>query len=773
MTESSSQDIKDRLFAEEHSQSVLDAIMLKHKSAQHAFAVGDFDTALVMSDVENNEELFACSLVMCGAIERGLETLEKMNAVTDEALICRAYGHWWTNNRDRATSFLTQLEYSNRQQRASTLRSIMEQRNFKILLISPPTKLGPKPHNKNQGVCIHSIEVDRNAWTRRIEEYLPPDFEPDLVISTNAYGCFLPVGFFNLKAIKAFYVEDFDIGIHNQYEDLSRADILICGSFHERDMLSSLYPGRVISFTGHLPSRDPIPFAQKCQPKEFDVALTGSLFRTHLTGKAHFSFQIATAADPSIEVYMHDGYLEVEKYVSMISKSHLVPTTVRFEGGFQTRTIEAIRCGTRALVSEDRIAKLLLDESSFLIKSYTKNNLIENLGQLLSASSAVIKTFNEKNELIRDELDNIFLKYPDEEIRLAKFIIIQSILLRPSESKICDTPTIQHRLPSNWSFYGNQGANDINYYLGLIGEPDINLDDVLTLINGLFQQYLKAEHWNEEPGNIGLNRNSKKREPTTTLIEIAFNAAIARFPTSLILRFNRGRFHWMLGHYARGLIDFEWLTRNFHRVEMNIKRGGVFSHLTRAFNSMMPYESYYRAVFEDLQSDHIFGPKTRLIILATTLVYIAVDLLQNENLDEGIQKLREALEVCPEHFPATRLLTKASWLLGRADALNWFYRTIDLYPAYLGELLPFGVDMERRAGNDTKAIELVRTWALFIIRVEGDIQIEKWINKDTVAAARPYIDRLSTKVQRMLIDKLAIRSENFSFEPGVVAGINQ
>ena len=225
-----------------------------------------------------------------------------------------------------------------------------------------------------------------------------------------------------------------------------------------------------------------------------------------------------------------------------------------------------------------------------------------------------------------------------------------------------------------------------------------------------------------------------------------------RFPKSITLRFNRGRINWLLGKNSTALDDFHWLDRSIQDGELDLAREEPLSHRIRPLGNLMPYGIYRKSVIKDLQSEDDYGFNTRLVILATVRVYLALHSLQNDRLEEGVRLLRSALSICPGHFPAARELTKALWNNNHGDILHWFYRTVEMYPPYLTELLPIGVDAENRAGNKEQAFTIVKNWAYFVARVEWSDPSSHHIPGKTLEAATPYLDRLHPNI-RQLLDK--------------------
>jgi tetratricopeptide (TPR) repeat protein len=736
-----------------NADSVMDTVMLRHKTARQAFAAGDYECALVMSDDEGDAELFACSLVMCGSIERGLKALEDLGGTSDEALICRAYGHWVRKNPKHMTQLVPSIKSETWNTNASKLCSIMSGNLCNVLILTAEPIQGSLPSPEEMGINAKIVKVDNTAWTQRIEDFFEADFKPNLILSLGAFGEYLPSGLFDIDTITVFFTGDSDLALTAQYDDLCRAQIIICFSFHEGDILSHLYPGRVVVFPGHTPYRESTPFVSKSTSKDLDVSLTGTLFRPYMAGKAKFAYQLAINDDPSLNIHIYDGHLDSEEYASLLGRSRLSPTNVRFAGGFQQRTLDAIRSGTLALTFQDRAAKLLLESTSFMIKKYSEEDPAKIFDECLSESARFSADFDQNIDCIKAEVDSIFLAPPERDIRLMKFALVQSIFLAKPESNAVSHSTTNDQTASN----NKETLNPI--YMPVT-------QFVTFALNGNYTRQFHVAMTNKYCGSYFA---SPTGGDFLRLVQGALDIAISQFPNSIALRFNRGRFNWMWGEYEQALGDFNWLEKFIQEGDLDVAREALLSYRIHGLSGLMPYEFYYRSALVDLQSGNKDAPNSRLVILATTLVYLALELLKNNKLESGVEHLHKALRLCPDHFPAARLLTKALWSSGQATSLHWFYRTIDMYPPYLSELLPFGVDCEQRAGNDDKAFEIVKNWALFMTRVDWSDQGNHGVSEDTLKSVRPYINRLEPDIRRKLIGKLEKISKLLKFDPEIIA----
>ncbi|MDP6175491.1 MAG: hypothetical protein QGF09_15090, partial [Rhodospirillales bacterium] len=91
--------------------------------------------------------------------------------------------------------------------------------------------------------------------------------------------------------------------------------------------------------------------------------------------------------------------------------------------------------------------------------------------------------------------------------------------------------------------------------------------------------------------------------------------------------------------------------------------------------------------------------------------------------------------------------------VGAEEIAKSFYLTINLYPLYLGELMPLGADAERRLGRDDKALEIIKMWALFMIRVNWLDPAKNRVPDQTWAELNAHLHELPLYVQAGLREK--------------------
>ena len=88
--------------------------------------------------------------------------------------------------------------------------------------------------------------MDRDEIINSLEDILPKNWVPDVIIILDIYGHRLPNDLYTLKIPLIFVPYDFDFQLQKQFEDLQRASLIVSNSAYEHLLLEGIY-GRPIS----------------------------------------------------------------------------------------------------------------------------------------------------------------------------------------------------------------------------------------------------------------------------------------------------------------------------------------------------------------------------------------------------------------------------------------------------------------------------------------------------------------------------------------------
>jgi hypothetical protein len=165
----------------------------------------------------------------------------------------------------------------------------------------------------------------------------------------------------------------------------------------------------------------------------------------------------------------------------------------------------------------------------------------------------------------------------------------------------------------------------------------------------------------------------------------------------------------------------------------------LLSHRIRALAEMFPYGDFFRAVVEP-QHSQSRAPGPREFVASAALGYIAADLIERGEHVASVGLLERALERCPLNVAGWRLMTQAlaNSRARPATIREAFYRTVNIYPAELLNLMPYGLDAELADGRTAEATSILRKWVLFRARVHDADGHPLPATEHAVAAAKQH-----------------------------------
>ena len=228
-----------------------------------------------------------------------------------------------------------------------------------------------------------------------------------------------------------------------------------------------------------------------------------------------------------------------------------------------------------------------------------------------------------------------------------------------------------------------------------------------------------------------LVQNSQKLGELT--LDLA-RVATETFPDNLALRFNAARAFWTFGLRDEAVGQFDYILDHFNGMEFNPRSDALFSHRVRPLAEMFSYGDYYRAVMADLQSD---GTKALDMILSGACTYLGAAAFEDGDADKAIALCKRAIALTEVNFPAYGLQARALFAKNEndGDILPSFYKTINLYPPAIDELLEVGLKSELGNDNENAAREILVHWLLYHWRVREADGSFRPVNQNALAAA--------------------------------------
>ena len=689
-------------------------ILGSYMSAQKAFAAGNHYVALLKARAEKETELEAASLIMCGATERGLNTL-KPGTLPQEA-----YGHWCLGDKATATKVLK------RHQGFESLISLLENPVINVFILYGPHTRHGVSGGRSEGFDIRSALVERDEHLSSLSEVVPPDFQPDAILILDIYGPRLPDDLYDFDGPIIILNYDFDFQLPHQYQDLKRADLVVVNTAYEHFFLDRIYDCPVSTFPAFKLNFNPLNFSKPSHVKDIDFLHTGLSFTPTMREKAQFLFRIAAVDNQELEIRIHHGYMEYEEYISHVLRTKFMPIVSRWYGAIQSRPMDAICNGSIALHGGEDVAIGLFEYGRLAIRQSSPSNLEDDINRYLATYPEDWKSYTKNHGIISTELNQIFLEPRERNTRFLKFCLFEVVRnghCRKKHDDLRTTSVIGLKQCLSLAKYNKDNAHSL-YSLAIYRAIEA------TLVKPL------DEKWRE-------------------IVKSIFSEASSHHPNSLALIFNYARFLWMVGEDTEAYEKFHNLLDGLHLHLFEPTRDQVWLIFFENASEMMPPEGYFIALTKDLAASDKNAKTARSVIGATALCYMALYQLQKENFREGLVFLDQALDLHPNHFPAARLRFKTLHTLGE----DWkatstaFDLAVNLYPPCLTDLLAFGVSAELAQNNEREALSLIKTWACFISRCTWQKESSPKIPEATWTTVRTFFHRLPEYLQAKLKER--------------------
>ena len=630
-----------------------------HGSAAAALDAGDYYAAFVLAREEGEAELEAVALLMCGWVEKALGDLERLPVQHAATRSYMEFGRWCLSDEDLAS------------------------RKTRLLLIAGTHTERGIPDAPAGPFEIQSLILARDQKAPTALEIIDQSALPDAIILFDVYGPRVPEGIFDLGVPVIFWTYDFDFHIPSQYEDLARADIILCASVGERYPLQRIYPGRVATFPAHDIYTDPARFSGSSGARNIDLVHTGISFSPMMRGKAQFLFEQAIQDDETLDIRLVQGYLDIDDYRDLIGRARKIAVVDRLTGGLPTRAMDAACAGGAILSPAGVGAHELLRLAGV------------NIGEADAAPDS---------EAAERNLRQIFPPSPEREFRFLKFCLFQSAFLK-----------------DNIRFTDQQPAP--NLPIQVRSEHTSACRAAVSLIHSFVAK----------PLDDGIRMQLAK------LIEAA-----AEYETSVPLNFNLARYLWAIDDKPAAIRLFERLCQTEAEGRFDPALDDIRIHLLPVPVELTPYEVYFGALAHDLADGEAAAPRARRVIAASAHCFMGLDHLQEERWQAGIKSLDQALTLCPDHFPAARLRARALFAADQPPeiVLDAVYAAVRLYAPHLTGLLPIAATCHQTLDDDAGALALVKSWCYFASRVRWLNPEEHPIPDETWNAVTPYLDRL-------------------------------
>lgn len=668
--------------------------------ARAAIAEGNYELAAKLGEQERNPEATAIAILMAGGVRRGLEQLLHTDVRSADSHLYAAFGHWCLEEPEAALRQLELIARSEFSAQAARLRSLIERATLSAVVLADANNARGAPVAPGRGFAVRHIATPSGRDAMLAE----PDALTgvDLVLSYDSLNEPLLDAVRQARVPCAATSTDFDQRIDEFDEMLRQIDIILAATALEHHLLARIYDGRVVSYPALPLQSHRGPALPVGTTKDLDVFFSGMAFAPHWPDKARMLFRIAAIDNPELAIRIHQGYLDEADYRRTMQRAKFVPLFNRM--GFsvnQDRVIEVLSYGTSGLSFEGVEGKYLLGPAGRRFVPIADERLEADVLRHI----ARYRPENESSPGIRTILDDFYPPRPERDSRTLKFVLFQTLFMKPRPD------TVGARAARNPA----RGAG--------------------REIAARFSQFAR------QPGL-----------PAEDALHAALNGDIAVRPAALMPRFNKARVLWMTGKRDVAVPLFEEVVRLAEGDGHLAPGDGALSHLVRALAELMPYHAYYRGLVRDLADGSDDYPRARAVVAATSRVYLSLQDSIDGRYERAVALARQALSLCDEHFPAARQLAKALYAAGAPPVLLFeaFDRAVALYPPYINELLPIGIQALERLGHHELALSFVRMWAYFRTRVTYQHAAAPAIPQSTLDCALAYYPRLPDRLRLAL-----------------------
>lgn len=730
----------------------LDDFKSRWQTAEEAFAHGDYTIIQYLPNA--SPEILAKATIMLGNPQKGLAIFAENNIDSLDSSYYKSFALWCLNRQTEAITLMEQLtRLAPEITQYNEFLKLLTMEKIHALLFGT-ISLQFVPYFKNSAcfniITVGSsdqfdipINIDDQYTTLQQRLTAAPLFS--LSFGPEAYS--LPNFFPNLNFSKFGFVLDHDITLACKYDQICAFDFILCYSTAEHFELSQLYnrPTYTYHVFDYLPDVITATHSvEKDKEKVYDVFFTGFAFDTFFYSKAQLLYQLTTLdANYNVLINHNDARMSLGEYLRHMASSKFIPTTIRLKGTFSTRGIEAIHCGSNALVQENSFMHCILNGESDGLYEYSYENIVTEVESYIKNSSI--------NQPKIPSADTLALFDPAQNAEnLLKFCAFISIQPAQYNSEHKHNPILP---------FASSGCH-FEHETNLIAFNQQITKFNLTA-NAKIEHFINAStaavynYFNEHSGNF------------TAICDIYANG-LQRFPQSMALKFNYSRVLYHAGFHKESRIQLLELITNDTGWILDPLRHDLFCPV-KFFKDDFPYIDYLDQVVlgtirTDIKNQHV----TNHIVISGAYYYLARVAWDQNDVAQCAKFCEQSLKEYPQNFITQAFSVPVFLDLYQTThdtqhlifLLDCYYQSAEKYPTFLHQNLTFAIIAETCLNNNQRIQELLDRWFLFFTRVR--------INFDYLPLTNSFFDlflqheTLFPKVAILAFRKItAIRSSLF------------
>lgn len=692
-------------------------------SARNAFEDGNYAYSAHIADTDS--DLKACSLIMLGNPEMGIELMQKLPQ-TPEIQFYRAVGNWFLGNQLEVNQYLLDLDVSQLSSAQNNCLELLGETKINVLVIN--REFNTKAFTRNSQFNLMTmgfspsddisltLSDDKFTIMEHLKKY---SFVPDILVVYRPEYLLLPIGFEEFDCPKIAFVSDYDLHVYQKYSDFMKFDAFVVYSGVDHHELSKLTEKpvftHILSHSIYGPSQiNNIPFSNK----QFDIHVTGSSFRRFFADKSALLFYL-TQLDNHLKIKIEDGFVSPIQYAGALRNVRIVPTFVRFYGCFPTRGVEALEHGASILYQEGGVLESFIDPESFGIYSFPDNYDFESLQQIVNCAL--------ENQIKCDrKLVGLDKFYASRSVPM--FLKFCSIVTRLKVKKPSSKQNIKPRYDVSVV-----GIDDLHGGIagGLTGEEhcrnfarmiEYNLQLSRTP-QSLNSAAILSVYWllHLERYVTWYKTGTKER-----LLEQAvkiWTEACQLFPNHLVVKFNLARFYYHYEYTDEATVLLQEIVDNYCDTEIVPLHDDIMSALF-FFEDFFPYKEYIDLIIKQPHNKSMCKI-LKSIIASASAWYLSIIYERRQRMTISYKFCELALEIYPDNQIAkkgfTSLLIKN--LSNDASAehcyslIKNFESSVSDYVLNLHDGFSGYIDLLVRTGQIDSAKSALNAWFNFFSRV--------------------------------------------------------
>lgn len=546
-------------------------------------------------------------------------------AELDEPRFYLAVSHWIDGRTDEAINLLKTCP----QEHAQNLLTLIQQPQIRVLAQLPWTRTGSwdlltaAANDKKflvENISFHSDDLTNLPYAD-IHSFYDKDEPPDFYICQMVEWHLIPPNLQELTCPIFGQTADYDLHLQAVYPWLQVFDELLVTDHTEWADVADLVSVPVATFPKSFCLADSLPEPSE-SPRTIDLFLSGTVAHSYHPDKAKLLYQVLTETDLNIKLV--NGFEGLDKYYKNLSESKVCFTYVRHPGATPTRGLEALAMGCAVVVQEGSVLALFAGENRGVLSyDFQRNDLASTLQKAVSQWPLLKSQAIEGSKAIRHEFSASVVA--SQYLRFLTFLAAKPRGKRSDRHPpVSSDRLIQKRvvlqkgwLPS-YDFVHSKILRDMGQENLQRLEQQIDSGSATKLVyNDAFREIVLANY------HRSLQSLFLANDWLSKAAGIA-EAGIAKFPNSLVLRFNliRTCLHFGNGHQVESATALLRKTLScplsYWAVD-NLEDVFPYDFCPEFFN----YRKYFDTITESIKTGRDAQPEVAKLMLASLAYYLA------------------------------------------------------------------------------------------------------------------------------------------------------